>query len=269
MISFKNISKSFPDGTEALHDISFDVPKGQLCILLGHSGAGKSTILRLVNGLVEPTTGEVSVDGIRLSSKTLKRIRRKVSMIHQEFNLSGRSKVSTNVMTGALIDVPTIRALLGWFPTKIRKKCCNLIELVGLKEEHLNRRTSSLSGGQQQRVGIARGLMLDPLVVLADEPVSSLDPSASREVLSHLRSIARREGCTVLCSLHQVELAKEFADRIMGIECGKVVFDLVPEQVDEQTLRLIYKNYDDPAGETILKDVAIENVINLIGEQRT
>jgi phosphonate transport system ATP-binding protein len=263
VINFDNISKSYPDGTVALSNVTFEVPRSQFCVLLGHSGAGKSTILRLVNGLVEPTEGGVTVDGTKIAPKSLQGVRRKVSMIHQEFNLSGRSSVSTNVMSGGLTDVSVWRALIGWFPAAIREKCCELVELVGLREEHLKRRASALSGGQQQRVGIARSLMLDPLVILADEPIASLDPSASREVLAHLRSIAKERGCTILCCLHQVELAKEFADRIVGIEGGRVVFDLMPEDVDETTLRLIYKNYDDPAGESAVKAAAIENVLNV------
>ncbi len=263
MIIFDSISTSYPDGTVALSDVSFEVPRGQFCVLLGHSGAGKSTILRLVNGLVEPTAGSVTVDDTKIAPQTLQSVRRKVSMIHQEFNLSGRSSVATNVMSGALTDVSSLMALIGWFPVAIRKKCCELVELVGLREEHLKRRASALSGGQQQRVGIARSLMLDPLVILADEPIASLDPSASREVLAHLRSIAKERGCTILCCLHQVELAKEFADRIVGIESGRVVFDLVAGEVDEQTLGLIYKNYDDPTGETVIKAAAVEKVLDV------
>ena len=231
-------------------------------MLLGHSGAGKSTILRLINGLMEPSEGTVTVDGSDITPQSLQSVQRKVSMIHQEFNLSSRSSVATNVMSGALADVPILQALIGWFPAVIRTKCCEVIELVGLREEHVKRRASALSGGQQQRVGIARSLMLDPLVILADEPVASLDPSASREILSHLRTIAKDRGCTILCCLHQVELAKEFADRIVGIEGGRVVFDLLPEDVDETTLRLIYKNYDDPAGAEAVKAVSIENILD-------
>ena len=260
MISFDNVSKSYSDGTVALNGVTLDVPKGQFCVLLGHSGAGKSTLLRLVNGLVSPTSGSVILDNVKITPATLQQTRRKVSMIHQEFNLSMRSSVATNVMTGALADVSLVRALLGWFPEVVRQKCCELVALVGLTEEHLQRRSTELSGGQQQRVGIARSLMLDPLVILADEPVASLDPSASREVLSHLRRIARREGRTVLCCLHQVDLAKEYADRIIGIETGKIVFDLMPDGIDDKTLSLIYKNYDDPTGNQAVHDAAIDRV---------
>ena len=262
MIEFKNISKVYPGNTVALSNVTFRVPEGQFCVLLGHSGAGKSTLLRLVNGLVEKTQGSIFVDGTEITSKSLEFVRRKVSMIHQDFSLTNRSSVATNVMSGALVDVSFLRAMVGWFPTQIRTKCCKVTELVGLGEEHIKRRVSELSGGQKQRVGIARSLMIDPLVILADEPIASLDPSASKEVLSHLRRIAKDRGCTILCCLHQVELAKEFGDRIIGIEGGKVVFDLLPKDVDEKTLQLIYKNYDDPNGESAVKAAEVENFLD-------
>jgi phosphonate transport system ATP-binding protein len=263
MIRFKNISKSYHDGTVALNDVSFEVPKGQFCVLLGHSGAGKSTLLRLINGLVEPTSGQVTVDGIEMNPSNFQRVRRKVSMIHQDFNLSGRSSVAINVMCGALMDVPLWMALIGWFPKAIRRKCCALIKQVGLDEKHLKRRASGLSGGQQQRVGIARSMMLDPLVILADEPIASLDPSTSREVLSQLRSVAKKRGCTILCCLHQVELAREFSDRIIGIESGNVVFDLQPKDVDEQTLELIYANYECPDEKEVIKAASVAGILSV------
>jgi phosphonate transport system ATP-binding protein len=267
MIKFENITKTYPDGTVALNDVSFEVPKGQFCVLLGHSGAGKSTILGLVNGLVQPSSGSVTVDGSEIAPKTLQSVRRKVTMIHQEFNLSSRSSVAVNIMSGALAEVSTIMAMMGWFPERIRRKCCELVERVGLTEKHLKRRVSALSGGQQQRVGIARSLMLDPLVILADEPIASLDPSVSREILAHLRTIAKERGCTILCCLHQVEMAKIFADRIVGIEGGQVAFDRLPDDVDEMTLRLIYKNYDDPHGEEVIAAAGIDNVFEVAVER--
>jgi phosphonate transport system ATP-binding protein len=263
MISFKDVNKTYPDGTVALDEITFDVPKGQFCVLLGHSGAGKSTILRLVNGLVEPSHGSVTIDGTTITRKTLSYVRRKVSMIHQEFNLSGRSTVAVNVMSGTLADVSTLRTLLGWFPAATRRKCCELIERVGLTEQHLKRRARALSGGQQQRVGIARALMLDPLLILADEPIASLDPSASREILTLLRNAAKERNCTILCCLHQVDLAKEFGERIVGIEGGRVVFDLKPDEVDAQALSLVYKNYGDPAGEATIEAAQVENILDV------
>ena len=261
MITFKKVSKTYSDGTTALNEISFQVPKGQFCVILGQSGAGKSTILRLVNGLEYPSGGRVEIDGLTLEPKTIQLIRRKVSMVHQEFNLSSRSSVAVNVMSGALVEVPLLMALIGWFPAKIRRKCCELVERVGLLEKHLKRRVSQLSGGQQQRVGIARSLMLDPLVILADEPIASLDPSTSRTMLSSLKSIAKESGCTILCCLHQVDLAKQFSDRIIGIDSGQIVFDLVPAEVDEKVLKLIYENYRDPLGDKAIKSAEVDNFL--------
>jgi phosphonate transport system ATP-binding protein len=212
--------------------VSLEVPKGQFCVLLGPSGAGKSTLLRSVNGLTELTSGHVEVGGTVLSPRTLESIRSEVGMIHQQFNLVGRLSVLTNVLTGALSQVSTLRALFGSFPEAYRRKACRLLADVGLEEEHLYRRASQLSGGQQQRVAIARAFILDPKVVLADEPVASLDQASSSLVLELLRETSARWGTTVLCSLHQVDLARRFADRIIGLRHGKVVYDGPPNDLD-------------------------------------
>ena len=262
MIKFQNVSKTFGDQVMALNEVSFEVPKGQLCVLLGHSGAAKSTLLQMVNGLLEPSQGAVFVDGFEVNARTVKDIQRKVAMIHQEFNLASRSSVAVNVMAGALGNVPLWMALIGWFPKEIRKKCCTLVDRVGLDEKHLKRRVRELSGGQQQRVGIARSMMLDPLILLADEPIASLDPSTSREILSHLRRIATESNCTILCSLHQVELAIEFSDRIIGIDSGTVVFDLLPTEVDEETLKLIYANYELTDDNEIIERANVANMLD-------
>ena len=268
MIEFQNISKAYDDGTLALQNVNFNVPKGEFCVLLGHSGAGKSTLLNLVSGLTFATSGNVQIDGKILTERSLKSLRKNVSMIHQNFNLALRSSVATNVMSGALSEVPFLQAITGWFPKSIRNKCCDLLAMVGLEQEHLHRRAYTLSGGQQQRVGIARSLILDPLIILADEPIASLDPIISRETLSILRNLAKIKGCTVLCSLHQVELAKDYADRIIGIEEGQVVFDLLPSEVDQQTLNLIYKNYDDPRGNEVWDQAKIKNVVKSLGHNK-
>ncbi len=263
MIEFSNVSKVYPDGTTALEDVSFTVPKGQFCVLLGHSGAGKSTLLRLVNGIVKETSGKVTVDGTQIKPQTLKKIRRKVSMIHQEFNLSNRSTVVRNVLTGVLTDTSFARSMIGWFPKKHLLKSYGLIERVGLQENHLKRRVSALSGGQQQRVGIARALMLDPLVILADEPVASLDPSASDEILSLLAGAARERNCTILCSLHQVEYAKKYADRIIGLSGGSVVFDLKSNEINQDALELIYENYKDPFGKKTMDEAKVDAQVDI------
>jgi len=240
MLRFDSVAMRYPDGTMALDRVSLELPRGQFCVVLGASGAGKSTLLRMANGLVTPSSGAVHVEGRRLSSATLSSIRPRIGMIHQHFNLVLRASVATNVLSGALPGLPWWRALCGLFPEPLRRKACLLVSAVGLEEQHLNRRASELSGGQQQRVGIARAFMLAPPLVLADEPVASLDPKASHDVLALLRTQARERGATVLCSLHQVELAREFADRIVALRRGRVVFDGPAQAFDADVARQIY-----------------------------
>lgn len=261
LLSYRNISKRYDDGTFALNNINLDLNAGEFCVVLGHSGAGKSTLLKTANGLLAHSSGEIIVDGETLISTNLPRICRKVSMIHQEYNLSGRSSVATNVMSGALTDVNFFMAQLGWFPKKIRRKCCELLELVGLEEKHLHRRAKSLSGGQQQRVGIARSLILNPKIILADEPIASLDPSSSADIMELLRSVAVDNGVLVLCSLHQVEMAHRFADRVIGLDAGKVVFDVKPKDLSNDVLNLIYENYRPSIEDDLVENTRVEKLI--------
>ena len=239
MVRFDNIEKRFGEN-RVLNRISLDIPRGQFCVILGPSGAGKSTLLRMVNGLVTPTTGSVYIEGWRVERDNLKHIRTGIGMIHQHFNLVQRASVATNVLAGALPRVALWRALLMWFPVPYRRKACQLARAVGLNATQLSRRVSALSGGQQQRVGIARAFMLDPSVILADEPVASLDPKISRDILGLLRDESRRRAATVLCTLHQIDLAREFADRIVAVRGGEIVFDGEPKAFDDAALRSIY-----------------------------
>lgn len=248
MIHFYNIHKQWPDGTQALSDLSLTIPRGQFCVILGPSGAGKSTLLRAVNGLMKPTHGEVRIDDIVLSPSTQRQLRRRVAMIHQHFNLTSRLSVAANVLSGMLPVVSTARALSGWFNLEHRRKACGLIERVGLSPTHLKRRAGDLSGGQQQRVGIARAFMLDPEVVLADEPVASLDPKISRDILTLIRDAARERNTTVLCSLHQIDLAREFGDRIVGMRDGRIIFDGTPAEFTDERVQALYHgaHWEDP-----------------------
>jgi phosphonate transport system ATP-binding protein len=241
MLRFVDATKKYGSGPAAMDGVSLAVDRGQFCVLLGASGAGKSTLLRCVNGLTELTSGSVEVGGSTLGPRTLRKVRAEVAMVHQQFGLVGRLPVLTNVLTGALPQVSTFRSLLGWFPEELRRKACRLLADVGLEEEHLYRHASQLSGGQQQRVAIARAFILDPKVVLADEPVASLDQASSHVVLELLRETSGRRGTTVLCSLHQVDLALRFADRIVGLRSGKVVFDGPPDAFDESALARVYE----------------------------
>ncbi len=243
MLSFRNIDKRFPDGTCALHQVSLEIPRGQFCVVLGPSGAGKSTLLRMVNGLTLPSAGTVSVDGVSVESATLQRIRPRIGMIHQQFNLVERATVLANVLSGALPAISLWRSLLNFYPENARRKAARLLHEVGLGEAHLSRRVTELSGGQQQRVGIARAFMLDPAVVLADEPVASLDPKTSRDILDLLKHESQAHGATVLCTLHQIDLAREFADRIVALREGEVVFDGLPHAMDAATVRQVFGSH--------------------------
>ncbi len=241
MIQFDSIAKRFPDGTVALDEVSFEVPRGQFCALLGSSGAGKTTLLKTVNGLDTPSRGRVLIDGRELTPRSRQRLRRRVAMIHQHFNLVPRLSVEGNVLSGAIASVPLWRILTACYPRKLRRRAAELVEEVGLEQRHFGRRASELSGGQQQRVGIARAFLMQPDVVLADEPVASLDPATSAGILEALRRTAEESGATVLCSLHQLELARSFADRIVGMRGGRVVFDGPASDLQAETIDDLYR----------------------------
>jgi phosphonate transport system ATP-binding protein len=240
MLKFNNLEVTFPGGVRAVAGVSLEVKQGEFCVVLGSSGAGKSTLLRTVNGLVTPSAGEVIFDGTPVTPSTLRAVRKRIGMIHQQFNLVNRLTVHRNVLSGALHEVNFPRAALNLFPGDMRRKVCHLLAEVGMAEEQLYRRAGRLSGGQQQRVAIARAFILEPAVVLADEPVASLDPTTSATVLALLRQAARRHNTTVMCSLHQVAFAREFADRIVGMKNGCVVFDGPPGALTDRVLQTVY-----------------------------
>lgn len=239
VLRFEKVGKTFGD-IRALESVSFSVARGEFCVLLGASGSGKTTLLRSVNGLVAPSSGEIRVEGRQVTRAGLKSIRRRVAMVHQHFNLVARLSVARNVMAGAAADTGLLRCLAQWYPRELRRRACTLIARVGLDQAQLNRRASALSGGQQQRVAIARALIGEPAVILADEPVASLDPKIARDVLGLLRQAARERGVTVLCSLHQPDLARAFADRIVAMKDGVIVYDGPPGGLDETALDGIY-----------------------------
>jgi phosphonate transport system ATP-binding protein len=248
MLRWRDAAKGYPDGTVALRGVTLEVPRGQFCVVLGSSGAGKTTLLRTVNGLVTLSSGSVTVDGMTVGPSTLDAVRARVGMVHQSFGLVGRTTVLANVLGGALREVSTLRALFGLFPESHRRKACALLADLGLEETHLYRRAAELSGGQQQRVAIARAFVLDPAVVLADEPVASLDMAMSQTILRLLRETSARRGATVLCCLHQVDLAKQFADRIVAMRAGEVIADGSPSELTEGVLSRIYARDAGDAG---------------------
>lgn len=245
-VEVSNLSVTFADGTEALRNLTISAARGQFCVILGPSGSGKSTLLRSLNGLASATRGRIRLDGVELTQRSLPILRPRTAMIHQQFNLVTRATVAANVLSGALPAVATWRVLLQWYPQGYRDKACRLLQEVGLQALHLHRRISDLSGGQQQRVGIARAFMLDPLILLADEPVANLDPRTSREILALLQQQSRQHNTTVLCTLHQVDLAREFADRIIALREGQIAYDGLPTELTDAVLERIYETARKP-----------------------
>jgi phosphonate transport system ATP-binding protein len=241
MLKFDSVSRVYDDGTRAIDDVSLEVEQGEFCVLLGPSGAGKSTLMNMVNGVVVPTGGSLTIGGVSLNRKTQASIQRRVGMIHQQLHLVPRLSVLHNVLSGLLPRAGFWRSLIKWFPQQDQRDACQLLDEVGLEEKHLYRRASALSGGQQQRVAIARAFISKPQVVLADEPVSSLDPAMSRSVLESLKQAAKNHSATVVCTLHQLEYALEFADRIVALRQGKVFFDGHPSELDETTQAELYE----------------------------
>lgn len=242
MLEIRNLSKTYDDGTEALKNISFTVPDGQFLVLIGLSGSGKSTLLRCINRLVEPTSGDVIWNGKNITTASgaeLRRHRREIGMIFQHFNLVKRLTVLTNVITGHLGYGGGIRALLNWWPDEVKEEAMRNLKRVGITEKGWNR-ADALSGGQQQRVGIARAMMQKPKMMLADEPVASLDPALSHTIMDYLQDLNKKDGITVICSLHFLSLAREYGDRIIALKAGEIVFDGSPALIDEARFMEIY-----------------------------
>ncbi|WP_084397943.1 phosphonate ABC transporter ATP-binding protein [Henriciella aquimarina] len=223
-LGFLNATKTYGDGPPALDNVSFDLKPGQFTVLLGPSGSGKSTLLRAAVGLVGLSAGEIRVQGRSIAASG-RQARQCIGMVHQDGSLSDRLTAAQNVLSAMAPSMGWLRTLFQAYPAPLQRKACRLLARVGLTEDQANRRVRELSGGQRQRVGIARALMNDPDLILADEPVASLDPATARSVMTLLRETAREYGATVLCSLHQIDLACDFADRIIGLRAGKLVFD--------------------------------------------
>ena len=241
-IRLENVTKEFPGGVVAVDDLSLTVPDGEFLVIIGLSGSGKSTLLRCVNRLVEPTSGKIFLDDLeitRLSPAELRRARKRIGMIFQQFNLVRRSSVLTNVLTGRLATVGAWQSALGRFPAQDYDRAFANLDRVGIPEKAYQR-ADTLSGGQQQRVAIARALMQEPRLMLADEPVASLDPATSHSVMKYLEEINRQDGITVLCNLHFLSLARRYATRVIALKAGRIVFDGPPGAIDQDHFREIY-----------------------------
>lgn len=242
MLKVEGLSKTYPSGTRALVDVSFEVPTGQFVAVIGLSGSGKSTLLRCINRLVEPTSGKVFLDDVEitaLSGDDLRRVRRRIGMVFQHFNLVKRASVMTNILSGRLGYAATLPSLVHRFSEEDSEDACRNLVRVGLEGKE-SQRADTLSGGQQQRVGIARALMQKPELILADEPVASLDPATAHSVLNYLEQMNKQDGMTVLCNLHFLSLARRYSDRVIGLKDGRIVFDGNPEEIDDDRFREIY-----------------------------
>lgn len=243
-VQIQNVTKDFGDGVLGLDDVRLGFRTGEITVLLGLSGSGKSTLLRHINGLHTPTSGNVRVlgqDVSTLNKKDLRRLRKDIGVIFQSFNLVGPMSVLENVCTGALGNLKGPRLSLMMYPKAVKQEALETLERVGLAER-AHQRADTLSGGQQQRAAIARALMQHPKILLADEPVAALDPVSSQTVINLLEKICREDGLTVISSLHQVQLSIDFADRIVGLQSGRVGFDRSTEGMTAETANEIYRS---------------------------
>lgn len=242
MLKVENLTKVYPGGTQALYDVSFEVEQGEFLAIIGLSGSGKSTLLRCINRLIEPTEGTITWDGVDItnaSQEELRRIRRRIGMVFQHFNLVNRSKVLTNVLSGRLGYLNPALAVVNRFPkADIERAYAQLIR-VGL-EDKADSRADELSGGQQQRVGVARAMMQEPEMMLADEPVASLDPVLAHSIMQYLERINQDDGVTVICSLHFLDLVHQYADRVIALNKGELVFEGSPSEIDDIKFKEIY-----------------------------
>lgn len=237
MLEVRHLTKIYDDGTVALRDVSFTVPDGEFLIVIGLSGSGKSTLLRCINRLIDPTEGEILWDGVdlaKLQGNELRNVRRKIGMIFQQFNLVKRSTVMTNVMAGRLGYTSTWRSITGRFTSEDKQRGKSALERMGITEQ-ANKRADELSGGQQQRVGIARALMQEPSIILADEPVASLDPVLAHSILQHLERLNKEDNITIICSLHYLDLVQRYGTSVVGLREGKIVYQGNQEQIRRMT----------------------------------
>ncbi|MCP4542568.1 MAG: phosphonate ABC transporter ATP-binding protein [Chloroflexi bacterium] len=251
MFTVKNLTKVYKDGTVALRDVSFEVADGEFLIVIGLSGSGKSTLLRCINRLIEPTEGQIIWDGVDIAAAEptqLREIRRQIGMIFQHFNLVKRSPVLTNVLSGRLGYVNPWSSLMHRFPEKDQKMAMQALERVGIADQ-AHKRADELSGGQQQRVGIARALMQEPRMILADEPVASLDPVLAHSILENLERLNQEENITVLCSLHYLDLVQQYATRVIGLRDGEIVYRGSREDIRAMT----DKEFKDIYGEEAIR----------------
>jgi len=242
MLRVEHLNKVYPNGTVALKDVSFQVEDGEFLAVIGLSGSGKSTLLRCINRLIEPTSGRITwndTEVTALPASEMRQVRRQIGMVFQQFNLVKRSSVLTNVLSGRLGYVSPYQSMFNYFSPADHQRAMENLEQLGLADKaHV--RADSLSGGQQQRVGIARALMQEPKLVLADEPVASLDPVLAHSILKYLEQMNKERNITVLCSLHFLDLVHRYATRAIALKDGQLVFEGLPNEIDDAQFKAIY-----------------------------
>ncbi|HNR03184.1 MAG TPA: phosphonate ABC transporter ATP-binding protein [Anaerolineaceae bacterium] len=242
MLKVEHLTKVYPNGTVALKDLSFEVPDGEFLVVIGLSGSGKSTLLRCINRLIDPTEGKITMDGIDITAAKgaeLRHIRRHIGMIFQHFNLVKRSSVMTNVLNGRLGYLNPWTSTLGIFPREEKERALAAMNRVGIGEK-VHSRADALSGGQQQRVGIARTLMQEPKLILADEPVASLDPVLAHSIMQYIEKLNKEDNVSVICSLHYLDLIQRYAERVIGLKDGIKVFEGLPSEINRVKFKEIY-----------------------------
>jgi len=251
-VRLENLGMVYPGGVRALEGVDLEVREGEFLAVLGLSGSGKSTLLRCINRLVDPTEGRVWIFGAEITALAggeLRRLRRRVAMIFQQFNLVRRHSVLANVLSGALGRTALLPSLLLSFPQEERQRAQAALDRVGLGDRATSR-ADALSGGQQQRVAVARALMQEPRLILADEPVASLDPALRHSVMRHIEALNRDEGLTVICSLHDIDLVERYATRMVALRDGRLVWEGQAGDFDRDTFREIYGEDAEPASNT-------------------
>ena len=239
MLEINNLKKTFDNGSPALKGVDLKINKGEFVSILGPSGSGKTTLLRTINGLETLSGGEIYFENKEINNNNISEVQKKTGMIFQEFNLVNNLSAINNVLTGLLNSSNKFLSLFYLFSKKQKIEALRSLETVGLLEKSYSR-SDELSGGQRQRVGIARAIIKKPLLLLADEPVASLDPKSSNLILSLLKKINQEFGTTILCNLHQVDLAKKYSDRVVGLIDGKITFDEKSSNINETYLKQIY-----------------------------
>jgi phosphonate transport system ATP-binding protein len=241
VLSVKNLVKTYPNGVQALRGVSFDVKKGEFLVIIGLSGSGKSTLLRCLNRLIDPTSGSIRFEGTEMAGGdvNVRSLRRRIGMIFQNFNLIPRHSAFSNVLMGRLSFSGTLKSIFGAFSSQDKKTAMQYLELVGIADK-AKIRVDQLSGGQQQRVAIARALAQSPDVLLADEPVASLDPALSHTVMDYLKKVNQELGLTIICNLHFLNLVRQYATRVIALKNGAIVYEGSPKDITEAWYEKIY-----------------------------